>query len=114
GGRSEPVREGPPGGCAAAADADRLVLAEQAVAHGERAARKIGNGPASGGAAGITESLIVRQYVPGQGQAAAGVHDGAAPVAPENPAIADRQPGDRDRHAAADGKDPAGVVAADS
>src|SRR5262249_53894030 len=108
------VQDGTTAGCAAAADADRLVLAEQAVAHGERAARKIGNGPAVGGAAGITESLIVRQDVPGQCQAAAGVHDGAAPVAPENPTIADRQPGDRDRHAAADGKDPAGVVAADS
>src|SRR5262249_18065592 len=106
------VQDGTTAGCAAAADADRLVLAEQAVAHGERAARKIGNGPAFGGAAGITESLIVRQYVPGQCQAAAGVHDGAAPVAPENPAVADRQPGDRDRHAAADAEDPALVVAA--
>src|SRR5262249_57819128 len=96
-----------------AGEAAGRVWAGGAAAPGERAAKKIGKGPASGGAAGITESLIVRQYVPGQCQAAAGVHDGAAPVAPENPAIADRQPGDRDRHAAADGKDPAGVVAAD-
>src|SRR5262249_52513688 len=107
------VQDGTTAGCAAAADADRLVLAEQAGANSQRGTRNIGNGPALGGAAGIAQGLVVRQHVPGQCQTAAGVHDGAAAVAPEDPAIGERQPGDGDRHAAADGKDLAGLVAAD-
>src|SRR5262249_22285257 len=100
-------------GVAAAGTADDLVVNERAVADGEERGGNIADGAGLNRGPGHAEGLIVGQHVVGEGQGAAGVQDAAASRAADNSTVGDRQPGDGDRHPAADTEDPALEVAAD-